>query len=614
MNDERKVALAGILIVGLLVSGSLFVLINAQDNKLPSGILPAFENYDQLERFVGTSGPKDAIWNASPTSEASLAAGDARYSTTNIQVEGVDEADCVKTDGTFLFIASSDTVSIVRAFPPSAMENVSKLQMREELGLGSNYSVWINGIYLFENRLAVVTSVSGPNYYYNASYIAPLIWKMPEDRTVVAIFGLGSPQDPLLLSSFGISGFPITSRLTGGVLYALTQQYIWTYQSDLAKPRVWDLNDSSELPASSVHFDPESIDSSSFINILAVDIIALESESTSVIAGYASTVYMSQNALYLTFQKWASGTMTVMQNGVSSSIAKADDDGYRTTIYKLEVHGLVLSTTAKGEVSGYLLNQFSLDEREGHLRVATSSGWTEQKSSVFVLDDHLNVTGALQNIAPGERIYSSRFMGDMLYLVTFRQVDPLFVIDLSDPTAPIIKGELKVPGFSSYLHPIDPGHLLGIGMQNGSLKLSLFDVTQPGSPEEVSTILIPGWSSSQALWDHKAVLFDAQTGTLALPITSYDNRSWNFSSCVMVFDVNATHVGIRGEVLMDQREYLMRAQYIGDYLYSISDSTVRVNLLSDLSPVKELVYQDTNPYYFPYLLGIGEVATVGAMR
>jgi inhibitor of cysteine peptidase len=614
MNDDRKSAIAVVIIVGVLLSGSLFVLFNAHDQKLPSGMLPAFENYGQVEQFVGKAGQQGEVWNESPTSGA-LASGDARHSTTNIQVEGVDEADCVKTDGTYLFITSVDAVSIVRAYPPEAMENVSRVDLRAELGLDSGYYVWINGIYIFENRLVVLASISGPNYYSNGSIFAPMIWRVPDDKTMVCIFGLSSPQEPKLLGTFGISGYPITSRMADGILYSITQQYIWTFQSDLAKPKTFGPDGSAELPATSVHFDPESTDPSSFINVLAVDVVKMTSEPTSLLAGYASTIYMSQEALYLTFQKWTGGQASLVQSGgASSSTTNASEDSYRTTIFKLSIDGLSIHPAARGEVPGYLLNQFSMDERDGRLRVATSSGWTDQQSnSVFILDEHLNATGELRNIAPGERIYSARFVDDVLYLVTFRQVDPLFVIDLSDPAAPSILGQLKVPGFSSYLQPLDQGHLLGLGMQNGSLKLSLFDVTQPSSPQEVGTVIVPGWSNSQAMWDHKAILFDAQTGTLAIPITSYD-QSWNYSSSIMVFDVNATHVGVRGVVPADQMEYVMRAQFIGDFLYSISDSTVRVNLMSDLSPVQEFVYQDREPNYFPCLMGMGEVVVVGAMR
>ena len=614
MNDGRKSAIAVIIIAGLLLSGALFVLVHANDQNLPSGILPAFQNYSQVERFVGKAGQGGDAWNGSPTSEA-LAIGDARHSTTNIQVEGVDEADCVKTDGTYLFMTSADAVSIVRAYPPEAMENISRIEMRGELGLDPGYYVWIDGIYLFEDRLVVVASVSGPNYYTNGSIFAPMIWRVPDDRTVVSIFSLSTPQDPALLGSFGISGYPVTSRMTGGVLYSVTQQYVWTYQSELARPKTFGSGGQEEMPATSIHFDPESTDPSSFVNILAVDVLNLTSEPTSLLAGYASTIYMSQEALYLTFQKWVGATVSAVQSGgASSGAAEVSDDSYHTTIFKLSIDGLSIAAAARGDVPGYMMNQFSMDERNGRLRVATSSGWEDQRSnSVFILDQHLNVTGELRRIAPGESIYSARFMGDALYLVTFRQVDPLFVIDLSDPAAPIILGQLKVPGFSSYLHPLDQGHLLGIGMQNGSLKLSLFDVTQPSIPREVGTVVVPGWSSSQAVWDHKAVLFDAQTGTLAIPITSYDGEG-NFSSSIMVFDVNATHVGVRGVVRADQMEYVMRAQYIGDFLYSISDSTIRVNLMSDLSAVKEFVYQERAPNYFHCLMGVGEVVAVGAME
>ncbi|MGD1061000.1 MAG: beta-propeller domain-containing protein [Methanomassiliicoccales archaeon] len=568
-----------------------------------------------MERFVDQASQRGNALNNLPTSWTSQASGDVSHSTTNIQVEGVDEADCVKTDGTYLFIASADAVSIVRAYPPEAMQNVSKIDLKGALGLNSSSYVWIDGIYLHEDRLMVVAGISEPNYYSNGSILSPMIWRVPEDETLVCLFSLSDMQQPLLLGTFGISGYSITSRMIGGFLYSVTQQSIWT-QMGLARPTTFGPNGTTDLPATSIRFDPQSTDPSSFINVMAVDVIGLKCESTSLLAGYASTIYTSQDAMYLTFLKYSAIPMynSLSAGGETTSMAQASVEEYNTTIYKLSIDALSVKPAAQGDVPGYMLNQFSMDEKDGRLRVATSSGWMDQQSSsVFILDQHLNVTGELRNIAPGERIYSVRFVDDSLYLVTFRQVDPLFVINLGNPTSPIILGQLNVSGFSSYLQPLDQDHLVGIGMQNGSLKLSLFNVTQSSSPREVGTVVVPGWSNSQAMWDHKAVLFDAQTGTLAIPITSYD-QGGNYSSSIMVFDVNSTHIAVRGKVLAGQMEYLMRAQFIGNFLYSISDTTIRVNLISDLSQVNEFVYQERAPSYFPFLLSGGEVVAVGAMR
>ena len=227
----------------------------------------------------------------------------------------------------------------------------------------------------------VVASISGPNYYVNGSngsILTPMIWRVLDDRTMVCIFGLSDPQEPILLGTFGMSGYYVTSRMTGGILYSITQQNIWTDQSNLAKPETFSSNGTTDLPASSIRFDPESTDVSSFINILAVNITSLICEPTSLLAGYASTIYMSQDAMYLTFQKCITIPMYESQSGTSA--IEVSDGSYNTTIYKLSIDGLSVQPIAQGEVPGYLLNQFSMDEKDGQLRVATSSGWEAQQS------------------------------------------------------------------------------------------------------------------------------------------------------------------------------------------------------------------------------------------
>jgi len=220
----------------------------------------------------------------------------------------------------------------------------------------------------------------------------------------------------------------------------------------------------------------------------------------------------------------------------------------------------------------------------------------------------------LEGLALNERIFASRFIGDMLYLVTFRQVDPLFVINLTDPANPRLVGELKVPGFSAYLHPVDADHLIGVGMVGGSVKVSLFDISDPEHPIEASNVTVPGWSYTQALYDYKAVLYDPVQKLLVLPITSYDNRTWDLTSAAYLFKVNGTQIENSGILVSPPNEYLMRAQYIGEYLYVITDTTIRAYQMSDLELVNELIYQEWNEYYFPCLMGTGEVVAVAAVR
>ena len=156
-----------------------------------------------------------------------------------------------------------------------------------------------------------------------------------------------------------------------------------------------------------------------------------------------------------------------------------------------------------------------------------------------------------------------------------------------------------MPGFSAYLHPIGADHLIGVGMIDGSVKLSLFDISDPEHPIEVSNVTVLGWSYTQALYDYKAVLYDPEQRLLVLPITSYDNRTWIITSAAYLFKVNGTEVETAGMLTVPQNEYMMRALYIGEFTYTITETTIRAYLTSSMELVNELVYQDWNEYYFP---------------
>ncbi len=264
----------------------------------------------------------------------------------------------------------------------------------------------------------------------------------------------------------------------------------------------------------------------------------------------------------------------------------------RTTIYKVNAEGLDLEVVARGEVPGMLLNQFSMDEHDGYLRVATTSGWSNPTNDVYVLDADLRAYGALTGLAPTERIFAARFVGDTLYLVTFRQIDPFFVIDLSDPAAPRVVGELKIPGFSSYLHPVGEGLVIGLGQEDRRLKVSLFDATDPESPREVDTFFVDGDGYSPALQDHKAVLVDETRDLFAFPVQewAWDGNTTQTSSGTYVLAYGPSGLDLRGVVDQGDDSFVMRSLYIGDVLYTVSNLSIKASSLPDLVPLGFLTF------------------------
>jgi inhibitor of cysteine peptidase len=307
-----------------------------------------------------------------------------------------------------------------------------------------------------------------------------------------------------------------------------------------------------------------------------------------------------------------------------------------TIIHRIAIDNGRIEYGAKGEVIGSLLNQFSMDESGGNLRVATTfDTWLRERvqfNNVYVLDQGMNTIGKLENVSANERIYSARFIGDKLYLVTYQQTDPLFVIDLAEPTSPKVLGELKMPGFSTYLHPVDATHLIGIGRETGEneygqtvtkgIKIALFDVSDFANPKLVDKYEIGGRDSdSAALYEHKAFLFSATKGMLVIPITEMTTQDkisqyeYNYGiwTGAYVFRVNSTGFQKMGTV--EHSSYtnryfdwgsgtaVTRSLYMDNNLYTISSKYVKANdLANGLAPLGTLnLPQTAGGYYYRYV-------------
>ncbi len=306
----------------------------------------------------------------------------------------------------------------------------------------------------------------------------------------------------------------------------------------------------------------------------------------------------------------------------------------KTIIYKINAQNGELKYQVKGEVPGSVLNQFSMDESQGYFRIATTFNqvWsnfqdspTQSYNNVYVLNNSLQVTGRVEDLASGERIYSARFMGNRLYLVTFQRTDPLFVIDLSDPQAPKVAGELKIPGFSTYLHPYDANTIIGFGkdaedqgevVKTKGLKLALFDVSNIQAPKELDTYIMGDMGSdSVALYDHKAFLFSKEKNVLSLPVTLRrvgPNNSWGdvYFSGALVFQINNGKFVLAGKIdhsddgKKAEADYngfnyydnnVLRSLYINDQLYTLSNWYLKANRLPDLKETKKVELDRRSP-------------------
>ena len=362
-----------------------------------------------------------------------------------------------------------------------------------------------------------------------------------------------------------------------------------------------------------------------YTSIIAINTQNDDQEPTieTILLGASSNLYVSLNNVYLTFPVWGRDL----------------GDLAKTSIHRIHIEGDEIEYVASGEVPGMVLNQFSMDEYDGYFRVATTTRERTSRNNVYILSMALNITGSLEGLAPGETIYSARFMGERGYVVTFKQVDPLFVIDLSDPRHPKELGYLKVTGYSDYLHPYDEHHLIGIGKETTEegefawyqgVKISLFDVSDVNKPEEIDKEIIGHrGTESPVLWDHKAFLFDRSRNLMVIPVsvaeidkTEYPEGvpSWAWGRTVWqgayVFNVTAeAGLTLKGRIthlegLTDPEEdyyydwypfSVKRSLYIGDVLYTISDARIKMNSLENLDYINEVELPFTPPPPYDYL-------------
>jgi len=378
-------------------------------------------------------------------------------------------------------------------------------------------------------------------------------------------------------------------------------------------PRIQSGGNETEIPATDIYYCNVSDYYYMYTTIVAINTQLDDQNPTreTILLGASSTLYVSLNNIYLTFPMW--GTEV--------------GDSLRTTIHRIHIEDEEIEYVASGAVPGMVLNQFSMDEYDSYFRVATTTFGQTTENNIYVLNMSLEITSSLEDLASGETIYSARFMGERGYLVTFKQIDPLFVIDLSDPYDPEVLGYLKVTGYSDYLHPYDENHIIGVGKETTDagefawyqgVKISLFDVTDVSNPVEIDKLEIGDrGTDSPVLRDHKAFLFDRTRNLLVMPIleasvnvSAYPEGvpSWAYGEPVYqgayVFNISVDNgLQLKGRVthIEDPTEleeyyyyyyyspfFVIRSLYIDDVLYTISNAKIKMHNLGNLDYINEV--------------------------
>ncbi len=473
--------------------------------------------------------------------------GNRNHGETNEQVKDVSEADIIKNDGRYIYTLDTQSYynGYINIFEPQAngkIQNISKTKLH--LNVSKNYDLNVYEMYVKDNKLVVLISTN--QYGEEQSTLADKvvnglyggrIYQEIKRITSAIVFDITDKTSPKELLRVEQDGGYSSSRLIGDKLI-LISNYSVSLAADEESikenciPRVYTDNTVARVNGCNIHL-MDNIYDTSYIVVSSFDIKDKSTLNSQAVLGAGENFYCNTENLYVTNTDYNTGTYP---GGVFD--AYSED----TQIHKFYIGGDKIEYKTNGRVKGRALNQFSIDEYKGYLRIATTIGdWGENlTNSLFVLDKDLKVVGEKNYIARGETIKSVRFTGDTGYVVTFEQTDPLFVIDLSNPEKPEIKGELKIPGFSAYLHPITENLLMGIGRdgdengENGGIKVSLFDVSDPENPKEVDKVTVsePKKSSQNdisyincpAYYSHKAVCYDSERTTMYIPYGSYYSR------------------------------------------------------------------------------------------
>lgn len=542
--------------------------------------------------------------------------GGGDHSTTNNQVEGVDEGDIVQTDGDYLYSISESRVMISDIRDPGNMELAAALEFDGEM--------YPERLFLSGDTLAVISSRFS---LMGTEADAEMESFMPYSGiTVVSLYDVASPGNPQLIREFGNEGTFNNARFSGGILRYVSNVFpnYWILEEQPnmeLRPRLFDSKDGGELgplPYEDLTILPGTMEGSySVIASINLDTPGSNEISTKGFLGGNEQLYMNEQHLYLT----ASAFETA--EGEFEDTALWVPQQADTEIFKFGLDGISVEFIASARVQGALLNQFSMDEFEGHFRLATTEGvaWapaSEPKNHLFILDEQLEQAGSVENLAPGERIYSVRFIGSKAYMVTFRETDPLFAIDVSDPAAPEVLGELKIPGFSNYLHPLDENHLIGFGYDTkiepvkgggeprivtGGMKLSLFDVSDMGDPQETDTEIIGGPGTYSALqYDHKALFRHEQKNLFGFPVSIYVGDGTEYiefqAEGALVYSITPQGIELSADLTEpasqpyeDWNTSVQRLVYAKDALYTVANAEITSYHLADFEALGTLPLQ-----------------------
>ncbi len=520
------------------------------------------------------------------------------YSRTNTQEENVDEGDIIKTDGTYIYRMSEhlDTTDYNTIYKLSItqtdngnMDVLYNMELNDILSVANDDEITFQEFYLQNNTLFIVYTRS--NYQKDVN----------RTQTYIAVCTLKDKSKPKLIRNLSQSGYYVSSRISDGYLYTISNFYDTSLEKETDYENYIPSIDGKTIECSDLYYPKDVILESTYV----ITSLPLEDPTrftdSKAFASSGGDTYVSDSAIYLYCTQY--------------------NDVTQTKISRISYKKGALNVGNTATVAGYFYDSFALSEKDGYLRMvatipanniallrdislkdpaSSDTTVTEDVNALYILDSHMNLVSKLTGIAPGEQIYSARFIGDMGYFVTYENTDPLFSVDLSDPKDPKIVGKLKIPGFSNYLHPYDSTTLLGIGEETDpdtqeflGIKLSMFDISDPEHVTEKDKYIIENSEYSPALYDHKAIMINTTDNIFGFVYTTYNDKNYEYSYyfATYTYDDRTGFKETARYKLNDANEYdsydsdSVRGVYIGDYLYLSTNTQITSYTLGTTDPV-----------------------------
>lgn len=564
----------------------------------------SFENFYQIIKEKSPSNVDRGVLDLaeSMTDDISKnAVAEATTSQTNTQVQNVDESDVVKVDGQYIYYVTNQKIVIIDAQNAENSNKIAEINYQED-------EFYPREIYAKNNKLIVIgneTEGYSTTCKTVAEDVVRDVAKLADFKTGMILYDISNIKEPKELRRVMIQGNYISSRMIENNVYFVANQYLYT--SQIARNEIKDLNEDDYKPKyedtaisqeeKCISFDRiyslDGTNDTSYLMLAGLNVESDEEADIKTFLGAGQYVYASEKNMYIAVNKEKYGEGYELLGGTTHILKFALEDGKIT--YK-----------AEAKIDGQVNNQFSMDENGEYFRIATTSGrlWSMDESTsnnLYILNGKLEEVGKVTGFAKQEKIYSVRYVGDKAYVVTFKQTDPLFVIDLSNSANPQILGELKLPGYSTYLHPYDETHIIGFGYETkenatrvttDGLKMVMFDVSDFTNPQVLFKVNIGDskYTYSELLYNHKAMLFSKEKNIIAFPL--YSSKGEKTNSRVAIYEIDLEKgFSLKGEISNLTTKYdenVERIVFINDTYYTLSKALVKVANMETLKVVKEI--------------------------